>query len=118
MDVVGGDHLGELGGFDLEAFGDGCVEAAGDGGEDAGGGEWGVAQDAFCQSEGFRQQVIVRDDLVDEAKLTGSVRTERVSGEQQFQRALATGETGQALGAAESGRNANVDLRFGKDGTV
>ncbi len=60
----------------------------------------------------------MRDDLVDETKLTGSVRTERVSGEQQFQRALATGETGQALGAAEGGRNADIDLWFGKDGTV
>ena len=84
----------ELLALDLQPFGDAHVQSAGDRGDDAANRKRRMPHDACCQFARGRQQHLVRHDHVDQADLQRPRRRERVSGQQQFQRALAPDEAG------------------------
>ena len=72
--------------------------------------------DAFRQRGNFSGKGIVRDDLVDEADAQGLCGIDHVAREEQQGGRAPAHQTGQALGAAESGRDAEADFGLAEAG--
>ena len=72
--------------------------------------------DAFRQRGNFRGKGIVGDDLVDEADAQGLCGIDHLAREEQQGSRAPAHQTGQALGAAESGRDAEADFGLAEAG--
>ena len=72
--------------------------------------------DAFRQRGNFRGKGIVGDDLVDEADAQGLCGIDHLAREEQQGSRAPAHQTGQALGTAESGRDAEADFGLAEAG--
>jgi AcrR family transcriptional regulator len=112
--ISGGSHTGELLAFDKKSLGYAQIDAERRSRQDGSHGKRRMSQYPAGKRVRRRHQILMRDDLIDQAQLKRAAGRKRIASQKQFKRTLAACEPWQALRSAKCRRHSKQYFGFGE----